>query len=53
MGARIASLLWLVTQFCIINRPISEEHLGEEIKEIKAIINSPLFLIKLSRLLQS
>ena len=45
MGAGIASLLWPVTQFYIINRPISGEHLGEEIKEIKAIINPPSFSI--------
>ena len=47
MGAGIASLLWLVTQFCIINRPIPGEHLGESIKEIKAIINPPAFSIDL------
>ena len=40
MGAGIASLLWPATQFCIINRPISGEHLGES---IKVIINPPLF----------
>ena len=40
MGAGIASLLWSATQFCIINRPASGEHLGES---IKAIINPPSF----------
>ena len=35
MGAGIISLLWLVTQICIINRSTSGEHLGELIKEIK------------------
>ena len=43
MGAGIASLLWLATQFCIINRPAPGEHLGESIKKIKAIINPPSF----------
>ena len=48
MGAKIVSLLQLVTQFCIINRPALEEHLRELIKEIKAIINSPsIFSTKL------
>ena len=40
MGAGIPSLLWPVTQFCIINRPVSGEHLGESIELIKVIINS-------------
>ena len=40
MGAGIASLLWPATQFCIINRPAPGEHLGESIKEIKAINQS-------------
>ena len=40
MGAGIASLLWPATRFCIINRPAPGEHLGESIKEIKAINQS-------------
>ena len=39
MGAGIPSLLWLATQCCIINRPVSGEHLGES---IKAIIQSSI-----------
>ena len=40
MGAGIPSLLWLITQLYIINRPVLGEHLGGLIKEIKAILNS-------------
>ena len=45
MGAGITSLLWPATQFYIINRSALGKHLGESIKEIKAIINSSLFSI--------
>ena len=47
MRAEIASLLWSVTQFYIINRPTLEKHLRES---IKVIINSLLFSTKYIKL---